>query len=49
MSRDRKLASIQRITKIEPIPAADRIEHASVLGWKVVDRLVSIMPLRSKR
>lgn len=32
----RKLASIQRITAIEPIPDADAIEVASVLGWKVV-------------
>jgi RNA ligase (TIGR02306 family) len=32
----RKLASIQRITAIDPIPDADAIECASVLGWKVV-------------
>lgn len=32
----RKLASIQRIDNIEPIEGADRIELASVLGWKVV-------------
>lgn len=32
----RKLASIQRITDIQPIPGADAIEVASVLGWKVV-------------
>ncbi len=32
----RKLASIQRITAIEPIEGADAIECASVLGWKVV-------------
>jgi RNA ligase (TIGR02306 family) len=32
----RKLASIQRITAIDPIPNADAIEVASVLGWKVV-------------
>lgn len=32
----RKLASIQRITALEPIPNADRIEKAKVLGWEVV-------------
>jgi RNA ligase (TIGR02306 family) len=32
----RKLASIQRITDIQPIQNADKIEVASVLGWKVV-------------
>ena len=32
----RKLASIQRIYKIEPIEGADRIELASVLGWQCV-------------
>jgi RNA ligase (TIGR02306 family) len=32
----RKLASIQRIRKIEPIPNADRIKLAHVLGWQVV-------------
>lgn len=32
----RKLASIQVITAIDPIPGADRIEVASILGWKVV-------------
>lgn len=32
----RKLASIQRITAINPIEGADAIEVASVLGWKVV-------------
>ena len=29
----RKLTSIQRIWKIEPIEGADRIELAHVLGW----------------
>lgn len=33
---DRKLASIQRIDKLEPIPGADRIEKATVMGWSVV-------------
>lgn len=32
----RTLASIQRITDIQPIPDADAIEVASLLGWKVV-------------
>lgn len=32
----RKLASIQVITSLEPIPNADRIELARVLGWKCV-------------
>ena len=32
----RKLASIQRIHKIESIEGADRIELAHVLGWKCV-------------
>ena len=33
---ERKLASIQKITKLSPIKDADRIEVADVLGWKVV-------------
>ena len=32
----RKLASVQRIWKIEPIEGADRIELAYVLGWQCV-------------
>lgn len=32
----RKLASIQRILSLDPIPGADAIEVASVLGWKCV-------------
>jgi len=32
----RKLATIQRITEINPIIGADSIEVASILGWKVV-------------
>ena len=32
----RKLASVQKIWKIEPIEGADRIEVVSVLGWKCV-------------
>lgn len=33
---DRKLASVQQISNIEPIEGADRIEVVSVLGWKCV-------------
>lgn len=32
----RKLATIQKITKLEPIPGADNIEKATVLGWELV-------------
>lgn len=32
----RKLATIQKIWKLEPIPDADRIELAHVLGWQCV-------------
>lgn len=32
----RKLASIQKIWKIEPIEGADRLELAHVLGWQIV-------------
>ena len=32
----RKLATIQRITNLSPIPDADAIEVAQILGWKVV-------------
>jgi hypothetical protein len=32
----RKLASIQRISKLEPIEGADKIEKATVLGWELV-------------
>ena len=35
---NRKLVSIQKIKDINPIKGADRIEVASVLGWKVVVR-----------
>lgn len=31
-----KLASVQKIIAIDPIPGADAIEVATVLGWKVV-------------
>lgn len=32
----RKLVSIQTITTIDPIPGADRISLAHVLGWKII-------------
>lgn len=32
----RQLASIQRILRLEPIPGADAIEKATILGWQVV-------------
>ena len=32
----RQLASVQRIEALDPIPGADAIQVASVLGWKVV-------------
>jgi len=32
----RKLASIQKINKLEPINGADNIEKATVLGWELV-------------
>jgi len=32
----RKLVSIQRISKLEVIPGADKIELATVKGWKVI-------------
>ena len=40
----RKLASIQRVWKIEPIEGADRIELAHVLGWQCVVRKGSFHP-----
>jgi hypothetical protein len=36
MSEGRKLSSIQRIESLDPIPGADRIEVARVLGWNLV-------------
>ena len=33
---ERKLASIQKIVSLDPIPNADRIEKATVLGWECV-------------
>lgn len=34
----RKLASIQEVTSIDPIPKADAIERLRILGWSVVAR-----------
>jgi hypothetical protein len=31
---ERKLASIQTILNLQPIEGADRIETATILGWK---------------
>lgn len=36
MERERKLASIQRITELAPIEGADMLELATILGWHVV-------------
>lgn len=36
MEKQRKLVTIQRIKKLEPIEGADSIEVATILGWKVV-------------
>ena len=33
---DRKLASIQKVLNVQPIPGADQIEVLTILGWKVV-------------
>jgi len=40
----RKLASIQRVTSVSPIPDADRIEAAQILGWQVVIRKGELKP-----
>ena len=41
----RKLASVQRIWKIEPIDGADRIELAYVLGWQCVVNRGQFQPM----
>ncbi|MBQ8940687.1 MAG: 2'-5' RNA ligase [Firmicutes bacterium] len=41
----RKLASIQKIWKIEPIEGADRIELAHVLGWQCVVNKGQFQPM----
>jgi len=35
----RKLASIQKIEKLEEIPGADKILKATILGWNLVVRV----------
>ncbi|MGH7974802.1 MAG: RNA ligase (ATP) [bacterium] len=35
---ERKLASIQKVLDIQPIPGADAIEVLTILGWKVVGK-----------
>lgn len=45
MTTMRKLASIQRIWKIEPIEGADRIELAHVLGWQCVVNKGQFQPM----
>lgn len=35
---ERKLASIQKVISLEPIPGADRIEKATILGWELVTK-----------
>ena len=41
----RKLASIQRVWKIEPIEGADKIELAHVLGWQCVVNKGQFQPM----
>ena len=41
---ERKLASIQKIIKVEPIPNRDRIVLATVLGWHVIVRKDEMKP-----
>lgn len=43
----RKLASIQRVWKIEPIEGADRIELSHVLGWQFAPTEPVFCPLIS--
>jgi len=38
MKNERKLASVQKIVDIQPIPGADNIEVVSVKGWKCVSK-----------
>jgi len=44
MAVPRKLASVQRIADIQPIPNADNIEVATVLGWHCVVRKGEFKP-----
>ncbi len=40
----RKLASVQRIVSVDPIAGADRIEIATVLGWRCVVKKGEVAP-----
>lgn len=40
----RKLASIQKVIKVEPIPDADAIEMIQVLGWELVSKKGEFLP-----
>lgn len=40
----RKLASVQRVEEVAPIPGADAVEVARVLGWRVVVRKGEFRP-----
>ena len=40
----RKLASIQRVTEVNPIEGADRIEQVKVLGWSLVAKKGEFKP-----
>jgi len=42
--RARKLASVQRVVAVEPIPGADAIERITVLGWHLVARKGEFLP-----
>ena len=41
----RKLASVQRVWKVEPIEGADKIELAHVLGWQCVVNKGQFQPM----
>lgn len=43
----RKLASIQKVIKVEPIPGADAIEMIQVLGWELVSKKGEFLPGQS--
>lgn len=38
MTTDRKLASVEQITAVEPVENSDNLDVVSILGWKVVTR-----------
>lgn len=40
----RKLASIQKVISVSPIPGADRVEKIQVLGWQLVSRKGEFQP-----